>query len=67
MGNTLTSEGLKPQDSKIQAVVQTERPTNVGEVKSYLGLESYCSKFVPQFATISEPLRKLTRKREQFR
>ena len=67
MGHTLTSEGLKPQDSKIQAVLQTERPTNVKEVKSYLGLVSYCSKFVPQFATISEPLRKLTRKREQFR
>ena len=67
MGHTLTSEGLKPQDSKIQAVLQTERPTNVKEVKSYLGLVSHCSKFVPQFATISEPLRKLTRKREQFR
>ena len=67
MGHTLTSEGLKPQDSKIQAVLQTEKPTNVKEVKSYLGLVSYCSKFVPQFATISEPLRKLTRKREQFR
>ena len=67
MGHTLTSEGLKPQDSKIQAVLQTERPSNVKEMKSFLGLVSYCSKFVPQFATISEPLRKLTRKNETFR
>ena len=67
MGHILTSEGLKPQDSKIQAVLQTERPKNVKEIKSYLGLVSYCSKFVPNFATISEPLRKLTRKHEDFR
>ena len=67
MGHTLTSEGLKPQDSKIQAVLQTERPSNVKEMKSFLGLVSYCSKFVPQFDTISEPLRKLTRKNETFR
>ena len=66
MGHTLTSEGLKPQDSKIQAVLQTERPSNVKELKSFLGLVSYCSKFVPQFATISEPLHKLTRKNETF-
>ena len=66
MGHTLTSEGLKPQDSKIQAVLQTERPTNVKELKSFLGLVSYCSKFVPQFATICEPMRKLTRRNQSF-
>ena len=67
MGHNLTSAGLKPQDSKIQAVLQTERPTNVKELKSFLGLVSYCSNFLPQFATISEPLRKLTRRSQNFR
>lgn len=42
MGHTLTPEGLKPQDSKIQAVLKTERPTNVKEVKSFLALVLYC-------------------------
>ena len=37
------------------------------ELKSFLGLVSYFSKFVPQFTTITEPLRKLTRKNETFR
>ena len=37
------------------------------ELKSFLGLVSYCSKFLPQFATISEPLRKLTRRNQNFR
>ena len=67
MGHTRTSAGLKPQDSKIQAVLQTERPTNVKELNSFLGLVSYCSKFLPQFATISEPLRKLKRRNQNFR
>ncbi|XP_053384619.1 uncharacterized protein K02A2.6-like [Mercenaria mercenaria] len=66
MGHTLTSEGLKPQQSKIQAVLDTEPPQNVKEVKSFLGLVTYCAKFLPNYATVSEPIRKLTRKNIKF-
>ena len=66
MGHTLTAQGLMPQDSKIKAVLETETPTCAKEVKSFLGLVSYCAKFLPNFATLSEPLRRLTRKNEEF-
>ena len=65
-GHTLTAEGLMPQDSKIRAVQETEAPKCAKDVKSFLGLVSYCSKFIPNFATISEPLRRLTRKNQEF-
>ena len=41
-------------------------PTNASEVKSLLGLVGFCSKFIPNYATIAEPLRKLTRKHEPW-
>jgi hypothetical protein len=62
MGHTVTAEGLMPQESKIEAVLNTTPPQNVKEVKSFLGLLNYCSKFLTNFATLSEPIRKLTRK-----
>jgi transposase InsO family protein len=66
MGHTVTAEGLMPQESKIEAVLNTAPPQNVKEVKSFLGLLNYCSKFLPNFATVSEPIRKLTRKNISF-
>ncbi|MES9882797.1 MAG: RNase H-like domain-containing protein [Sedimenticola sp.] len=62
MGHTLSKQGIKIDESKVKAVMETEAPKNPTEIKSYLGLVSYCSKFLPNFATIAEPLRKLTRK-----
>ncbi|MES9880447.1 MAG: RNase H-like domain-containing protein [Sedimenticola sp.] len=66
MGHTLTGEGLMPQNSKIEAVLNTKPPKNVKEVKSFLGLVNFSAKFLPNFATVSEPIRKLTRRSEEF-
>lgn len=44
-----------------RAVRETERPTNVAELRSFLGLITFSSRFLPNFATTAEPLRTLTR------
>ena len=37
-------------------------PTNVTEVRSFLGLENYCSQFIAYYAESIEPYCKLTKK-----
>lgn len=65
-GHRLTSEGIKPEESKISAIQHLKQPTNATEVRSLLGLINFCNRFIPNYSTITEPLRRLTRKTEQF-
>lgn len=42
--------------------MNAKAPKTVGEVRSLLGLANYCSRFIPEYATVIEPLRQLTKK-----
>ena len=66
MGHRLTSKGLNPAKAKVEAVADAREPQNATEMRSFLGLVNYCAKFIPNFATLAEPLRKLTRKDVPF-
>ena len=39
-----------------------EEPKNATDVRNFLGLSNYNSRFIPHFAMLSEPLRRLTKK-----
>ena len=52
--------------SKIEAVSKWNRPTNVSEVRSFLGLAGYYRRFVEGFSKIAMPLTQLTRKNHKF-
>lgn len=67
MGHVLSKHGIGLADDKVKAVVEAKRPTTAGEVRSFLGLVNFCAKFIPNMASESEPLRKLTRKNETFK
>ena len=45
--------------------MHAESPTISG-VRSFLGMATYCVKFIPNFSDISEPLRELMNKDAQF-
>ena len=66
MGHVLSKDGVAPEESKIKAVASAREPKNASEVCSFLGLVNYCGRFIPDLATISEPLRKLTQKSTMF-
>ena len=66
MGHVLSKDGVAPEESKIKLVASAREPKNASEVRSFLRLVNYCGRFIPDLATISEPLRKLTRKSTMF-
>lgn len=67
MGILLTEKGIGPTEERVQAVTEVREPEPATEVHSFLGLVGYSSMLIPQFATLSEPLRCLTRKDTPFK
>ena len=49
-----------------EAVALWHPPTSVKQVKSFLGLVTYYSKFIKNFADVCRPLHNLTRKEVKF-
>ena len=66
MGHVFSKDGAEPEESKIKPVAYAREPKNASEVRSFLGLVNYCGRFIPDLTTISQPLRKLTRKSTMF-
>jgi hypothetical protein len=66
MGILLSEKGIGPTEERVKVITEAREPETVSEVRSFVGLINFSSRFIPQFATISEPLRKLTRKDEPF-
>ncbi|VDI25705.1 Hypothetical predicted protein [Mytilus galloprovincialis] len=66
MGHVLSGRGIGPADVKVKAVVEAREPRTSAEVRSFLGLVNYSARFISDLATISAPLRALTRKDATF-
>uniref|UniRef100_A0AAQ4Q6X4 Gypsy retrotransposon integrase-like protein 1 n=1 Tax=Gasterosteus aculeatus aculeatus TaxID=481459 RepID=A0AAQ4Q6X4_GASAC len=60
-GFIFSAGGVSADPKKVIAVQQAADPQNPGEIRSLLGMANYCSRFIKDFSSISEPLRKLTR------
>lgn len=61
LGHQLSSEGVKPLDSYIGVIKTFRPPRTIEEIQSFLGLVNYVGKWIPNLATLTEPLRKLLR------
>ena len=66
LGYVISKKGIFVDPKKIEVVVSWERPTNVTEVRSFLGLAGYYRRFVEGFSMITSLLTKLTRKHAKF-
>jgi hypothetical protein len=60
-GLRITKAGIQIQPSKHAALLEAEAPTTPSEISSLLGLANYCSRFIPDLATVVEPMRRLTK------
>ena len=64
LGHQIDAEGLHTTSAKVDAVVQAPEPSNIQELRSFLGLLNYYGKFLPNLATTLHPLNNLLYKRE---
>ena len=62
LGHIIDADGLHPSEAKVKAIREAPTPTNVTELKSFLGLLNYYHKFLPDVATVLAPLHQLLRK-----
>ena len=55
--------GVRPEDSKIQTILEMLRPKTKKDVSTFLGMTGYYRWFVKDYATTAESLMELTKKK----
>jgi hypothetical protein len=66
LSHVVSSEGTKPDTSKINAVLHFLEPKIVTNIKSFIGLTGYYRNYVRGYSRIVIPLFELTRKDTNF-
>ena len=61
-GHKITSDGVKVDDKKVNAIHEMQTPTDVADVKRLCGVVQYMVKFLPDLANEMKPIRELRRK-----
>jgi len=67
LGHLIDSVGIHPLPSKLKAIVNAPPPTNVQQLRSFLGLLNYYSKFVHNLASVIRPLNQLLQHHVKWR
>ncbi|XP_024658169.2 retrovirus-related Pol polyprotein from transposon opus [Maylandia zebra] len=60
LGHIVSEQGVKTDPDKISALTTWPRPTNLSELKSFLGFTGYYRRFVKDYSKIARPLNDLT-------
>ncbi|KIH68676.1 hypothetical protein ANCDUO_00985 [Ancylostoma duodenale] len=67
LGHTMYMDSYSPAEANTRAIRDFPSPSNVKEVKRFLGMVGFFRKFIPNFANTAEPLTWLTRKDNKFK
>ena len=59
LGHTFTKNGIKPDESKVKAILEMPHPQSKQDLRRFMGMVTYLGKFLPNLSTISTPLRQL--------
>ena len=62
LGHYISGQGLEPIPEKLESLQQMPPPTDLTEVRKFLGFVGYYRKFIPKYSDIACPLTNLTRK-----
>ena len=59
LGHVIDKEGVRPDPNKIAAVLEMTPPTNITQLRRFMGMVNQLGKFSRKCAEISQPLREL--------
>ena len=62
LGFRISTDGIHPTQSKVDAIKKAPSPSNVSEIRSIVGLVNYYGRFLPNLADRLSPLYALMRK-----
>ena len=65
-GFIFSKDRMKIDPEKVSDVVNASEPATISEMPSFLGMSNFSSHFIPNYSTVTGPLRAITRKHEQF-
>jgi len=67
LGQIVSANGTQPDPKHIQDLQDAAVPTDVHEVRSFLGIANYNCKYIPDYAMVTAPLSDLTKKDAHFK
>ena len=62
LGHVVSAKGIEADPAKVQAIMEMETPTNLGDIRHFLGMANQLGKVSPKLATITKPLSDLQSK-----
>ena len=66
LGFELSDKGIRTSSGKVDAILNIKKPENITQLKSFLGMINYYSKFIKNYADMVGPLYELLRKNKKW-
>ena len=66
LGHVISAKGIAVNPERVQVVLDWTPPKSVKQVRSFLGLASYCRCFIENFSKVAKPLTELLKKDKKF-
>lgn len=67
LGFVVSKDGLKPTEAKVKAIKEADAPKCLSELRSFIGLVNYYSRFLPNLADKMAPLYCLLKKTQKWK
>jgi hypothetical protein len=62
LGQLITSDGLKVDPEKVDAILKMDRPSSVTDIQRLNGMVNYLARYMPKLSAVMQPMMLLTRK-----